>query len=110
MKLKERIESFSELGEILRNCLKDKSGMYSSDLEKLINNQQFKNPWFTPENVRMAIKAISDELTYENLTRWTNSYPALDSVSRPSNVGVIMAGNIPLVGFHDFLVRTYFRQ
>jgi hypothetical protein len=103
MKLTERIESFSELGEILRNCLRGKSGRFSSDLEKLIYNQQFINPWFTPENVRMAVNAISDEITYENLTKWTNSYPALDSVSSPENVGVMMAGNIPLVGFHDLL-------
>jgi hypothetical protein len=103
MILTERIESFSELGETLRNCIENKTSRYSSDLEKIINNQQFKNPWFTPENVRMAVKVISDELTYENLTRWTNMYPALYSANSPVNVGVIMAGNIPLVGFHDFL-------
>ena len=103
MKLTERIESFSELGETIKNSMEVKPSKYSSDLEKLINNQQFNNPWFTPENVRMAIKAISEELSYDNLTRWTRSYPELYSETSPSNVGVIMAGNIPLVGFHDFL-------
>ncbi len=76
---------------------------YSSDLENLINDQQYKNPWFTPDNVRMAIKAIADELTYENLESWTSSYPELNSKRKSINVGVVMAGNIPLVGFHDFL-------
>ncbi len=103
MTLNERIESFSELGRILRNSLEGADTRYSSDLEKLINDQQYKNQWLTPENVRMAIKAIADELTHENLINWTNRYPSLDSVDSAINVGVIMAGNIPLVGFHDFL-------
>jgi hypothetical protein len=103
MKLNERIESFSELGKILRDSLEGADKRYSSELEKLINNQQYKNPWFTPENVTMAIKTIADELTHENLTKWTKSYPSLDSNDNVLNVGVIMAGNIPLVGFHDFL-------
>jgi hypothetical protein len=51
----------------------------------------------------MALKAIADELTNENLVKWTGMYPALANDIKPVNVGVIMAGNIPLVGFHDFL-------
>ena len=103
MTLKERIESFSELGRILRDSLAGVDKRYSSELEKLINNQQYKNPWFTPENVRMAIKAIADELTFENLKHGQNNYPEPGSDNKSANVGVIMAGNIPLVGFHDFL-------
>jgi hypothetical protein len=103
MTLKERIESFSDLGRILRDSLAGVNKNYSSDLERLINNQQYKNPWFTPENVRMSIKAIADELTYENLEFWTSKYPDLDSGNKIINTGVVMAGNIPLVGFHDYL-------
>jgi len=103
MKLKERIESFAELGEILRNSLAGRMTRFTSQLENLIDNQQFKNPWFTPENVRLAIKSIADELTYENLNKWTAGYPALNSAKDIFNVGVVMAGNIPLAGFHDFL-------
>jgi hypothetical protein len=103
MTLKERVESFSELGQILRDSLGGTGTGYSADLNKIINNQQFKNPWFTPGNVTMAIKAVADELTYENLAKWTGRYPSLDSAGKIINVGVVMAGNIPLVGFHDFL-------
>jgi hypothetical protein len=103
MTLKERIESFAELGEILRNSLAGRKTGYTSRLEKLIDNQQFQNPWFTPENVRMAVKTIADELTHENLVKWTASYQALNSENDPLRAGVVMAGNIPLVGFHDFL-------
>ncbi len=103
MTLKVRIDSFSELGQILRDSLEGKETRYTSDLEKLIKNQQFRNAWFTPENVIMAIKAIADELTADNLINWTSRYPALRSASHNMKVGIVMAGNIPLAGFHDFL-------
>lgn len=103
MTLKERIETFSELGQILRDYLDGKSTAYSCGLEKLVKEQQFHNPWFTPDNMRLAIGSIGDTLTYNNLLKWTGNYPELTSVEKSGNVGVIMAGNIPLVGFHDFI-------
>jgi hypothetical protein len=103
MNLQERIKSLSALGEILRDCLDTRSGHGCEELDKLINNQYKTNPWFTAENVRMALRAIAEELTRDNLTRWTNQYPDLLKEVRPLKTGIIMAGNIPLVGFHDFL-------
>jgi hypothetical protein len=103
MELVDRIKFFSELGETLRNALEGNSIKYSSELLTIIQTQHLKNPWFTPENVRMAVKSIADELTYDNLVKWTDSYPELEKSVKPFRVGVIMAGNIPLVGFHDFL-------
>lgn len=109
MNLEERIESFVQLGESLRNSLNDGivtnvgTGREMSLLNTLIDNQHNLNPWFTPENVRRAVTAIAEELTEENLIRWTNAYPGIDEQKKPLRVGVIMAGNIPLVGFHDFL-------
>ena len=103
MNLNDRIESFSRLGEIMRDSLAGKPSKYTSQLLQLIDTQHFKNPWFTPKNVRMAITAIAEQLTGENLTEWISNYPELDSERNPMIVGVIMAGNIPLVGFHDFL-------
>jgi hypothetical protein len=103
MNLKERIESFSRLGEILRDSLDGKPSRYSSQLLQLIDTQHIKNPWFTAENVRMAVMAIAEQLTQENLTIWTSHYPELNQERKPLKTGLIMAGNIPLVGFHDFL-------
>lgn len=103
MNLEERIESFANLGEVLRNSLAGKNNKYSAKLLKFINNQYLKNDWFTPENVRIAVRAIAGELTRENLTKWTNDYAELKENINPVKAGVIMAGNIPLVGFHDFL-------
>ena len=103
MNLEERIESFSDLGEILRDSTDGKGGRHSKIIDNLIINQEKHNAWFTPANVRMAIKAIADELTFENLKKWTDAYPAINEDLNSITVGVIMAGNIPLVGFHDFL-------
>jgi hypothetical protein len=103
MDLSERIESFSSFGQLLRTSLAGEHTDISRQLNDLINNQHLKNKWFTPGNVREAFQALADELTFENLSRWTGSYPVLNSHLTPYNVGVIMAGNIPLVGFHDFL-------
>jgi hypothetical protein len=103
MNLEERISSFSSLGEILRNTIDGKDNNNSGKLNELIDNQEKHNQFFTPENVRMAVRAIAEELTFENLSKWTNSYPALKEEYRPLRVGVVMAGNIPLAGFHDFL-------
>ncbi len=109
MNLEDRINSFAFLGESLRNSLKgnhmaeDDPGNYYSRLKILIENQEKINPWFTSDNVYRALTAVAEELTGENLIRWTDSYPGLKGKTNPVRVGVIMAGNIPLVGFHDFL-------
>jgi len=109
MNLEERTKSFALLGEFLRNSLNgsqmihEENGRDNSPLDILIDNQHKINPWFTPENVRGALTAIAEELTEENLVKWTDSYPELSKEINPLNIGVIMAGNIPLVGFHDFL-------
>ncbi len=62
------------------------------------------NPWFTPKQVYTALQNIRETmLDPARLRSWVNTY-SLSSVSMtPKKVGLVMAGNIPLVGFHDFL-------
>jgi hypothetical protein len=103
MNLSERIEAFAELGFILRSVAAGKNVKAARMLPGVMERQQSLNPWFTPENVRMAVKSIGLKLTEENLRVWTAMYPALSEKYVPLKIGVIMAGNIPLVGFHDFL-------
>jgi hypothetical protein len=103
MNLERRIESFSALGKILRDALQGIPGDHTEQLNELIEIQQSKNPWFTPGNVKTAIRAIADELTEQNLRSWTEAYPALSGESDQSRIALIFAGNIPLAGFHDFL-------
>ncbi len=61
------------------------------------------NGWFVPEFIDLAVKNIVEEmLDDEKLKAWVDHYH-FDNSIRPKNVGLVMAGNIPLVGFHDFL-------
>ena len=69
-------------------------------LEVVINRQFALNGWFSKENVKSSMLALGDQLTPEKLNEWTSNYSFSES---PKRVGLIMAGNIPLVGFHDFL-------
>lgn len=103
MDIDERIKSFAILGDTLRNALSGTNLRYSEELNLLAEQQHFNNQWFTPGNVKLAFSSIANELTPENLTRWTSAYPGLQKNKTPLRAGVIMAGNIPLVGFHDFL-------
>ena len=60
------------------------------------------NPWFTQEFIDLASKNIAEQfLTKEKLTSWTSAFNT-DNI-QPKKIGIVMAGNIPLVGFHDML-------
>lgn len=62
---------------------------------------ELANPWFTQENIAMAAGNIATQfLVREKLEEWLSGY-TMTAISR--KIGIVMAGNIPLVGFHDFL-------
>ena len=69
-------------------------------VELAIERQVHHNGWFTEESVRTSLLNLGNWLTREQLTNWTFPYSFTEN---PKVVAVIMAGNIPLVGFHDFL-------
>ncbi|MCE3295040.1 MAG: acyl-CoA reductase [Crocinitomicaceae bacterium] len=69
-------------------------------IRALINKQFHLNGWFTVENVRQSLTAWGKLLKDKNLEKWTAPY---EFTAAPKRVGLIMAGNIPLVGFHDLL-------
>jgi len=94
MTIHQRIHAFSQLGNHLGN-LSDEA------FESLAESARLENPWFTNENVRMALKGISEYLKTDSLKQWTNNYVL--EPSKPKTIALVMAGNIPLVGFHDFL-------
>ncbi|HLA56243.1 MAG TPA: acyl-CoA reductase [Flavobacterium sp.] len=69
--------------------------------DDLIKLSQSHNGWYTPEQVYFAIRSWAEALTAGNLDKWLSAY---DITERdPKTIGLILAGNIPLVGFHDFL-------
>lgn len=62
-----------------------------------------QNPWFTPEFIQLAVQSINENfLQKDKLQQWINHYHLTDTL-QTKTIGIIMAGNIPLVGFHDFL-------
>lgn len=63
-----------------------------------------QNAWFIPEFTELAVNAIAQTFLNEKaLQDWVKKYNIPGENSAPKNVGIVMAGNIPLVGFHDFL-------
>lgn len=60
------------------------------------------NVWFTKDNLNFMLNQIGKMLENENLEQWLKNYPE-KIISKPKTVGVVMSGNIPMAGFHDFL-------
>lgn len=102
MKKEERVAAFASLGETLRQALVAPPGSGPvAAFMTLAETVHIRNAWFTPDNVRHMIGAIAESLTPSSIEAWLAPYE-LGEVT-PKNVAVIMAGNIPMVGFHDFL-------
>ena len=107
---KEQIEiAFNQLGKLMIHF--GKSNIYSgfelgiteeeyNQFNELILRQKHYNGWFTEDMVRKSLLSLGGLLTKEKLSKWTNEY---EYQKKPKTVAVIMAGNIPLVGFHDFV-------
>jgi hypothetical protein len=74
------------------------------ELRAVMEEAQASNPWFIPAFVHHALAETARLLKKENLGEWTGRYPAgrLEP-GHPRTIGTVMAGNIPLAGFHDFL-------
>lgn len=102
--------SFIELGNFLRQFKLSEqhqkidvlhNDLFFEEFKNLIALSQSHNGWFTPDQVYFAIQSWADALTKENLAKWLLPYTL--STGKPKTVGLILAGNIPLVGFHDFI-------
>ncbi|MBN2682153.1 MAG: hypothetical protein JXR58_06565 [Bacteroidales bacterium] len=91
--LQKRIDSFCQLGKRMENFLQPDDYYLCEQ----------SNPWFTKENVDYALKSISALLERKNLEKWLSKYPLAKKNANPLKIGVVTAGNLPLVGFHDFL-------
>ncbi len=93
MQLSERLEAFCRLGEHLTT-------MPMPERKALAAKAKLENPWFVEENVLMALQGISRILERKGLHDWVQDFK---EPSKKVTVGVAMAGNIPAVGFHDYL-------
>ena len=93
--LSDRISAFVQLGIRLSNI---------SEEEKipLFQQAENQNPWFTQRAVAQAMEGIRVMLEAKALEKWLAPYPVLEPAS-PKQVGLMLSGNIPAVGFHDIL-------
>ena len=95
MTLKQRKEAFVELGNYLKND-------FHIDFSEKIHEATIKNPWFVKNNIKSALDSWVNQLDSDMFDAWLTPYK-INEIVVPKKVLIIMAGNIPLVGFHDFL-------
>jgi hypothetical protein len=93
LKKQDRITAFASLGNYLRSN--------DTTLEAQLQQASWQHAWFTVDNLHHALNSIATMLEYEALTNWLTD----EDFEKETNqwVGLILAGNIPLVGFHDIL-------
>ena len=91
-----RLAAFIALGQFLEKLPTD-----ADLLAGICDRVSYQNAWFTPENVKGAINGMASLLSAESLENWASSYPQEPLIHK--KVGVVMAGNLPFVGFHDML-------
>jgi hypothetical protein len=94
MTLQDRKNAFAELGKRLQK-------LDQNTLDKLALSAVNENNWFTKQNVLSALAAWSDQLEMEKIDHWTASLS--EEPKDAKSIGLILAGNIPLVGLHDLL-------
>ncbi len=95
MELKDRIELLVALGEYLAQP--------NEVLDAVIHQTYIHNPWFTKANTQRSLTSIREAfLQREALQNWVDHY-AIGNQEQKCQIGLVLAGNIPLVGFHDVL-------
>jgi hypothetical protein len=94
IKKSDRIRAFATVGDIL-------SKLSPGEKEMIFRRAGNENSWFTDENIQQSLEGVIRYLDREKLEHWTEDLPK--NQENVKKVGVVMAGNIPLVGFHDFL-------
>ena len=94
MVIEERIAAFQKLGNYL-------SAIDEGTLADLALRAKNENPWFTSQSINTALRGVTKYLEGEALSKWASGYDLRPPTVR--SVAIVMAGNIPLAGFHDFL-------
>ena len=110
MNLEQRIDAFVKLGKFISQFTSDKpikkeniayNDLFFEGFLHQIKLAEEHNGWFTKDNIYFAISGWSNLLVKSNINQWIDKY--YFNTNKSKKVAIIMAGNIPLVGFHDFL-------
>jgi hypothetical protein len=94
MVIEERIKAFVQLGEYINTLPEEK-------FKTLAERIRVENPWFTEDSLRMTVRGLEAFLDEKKMKTWLGGYSF--PTGPPKRVALIMAGNIPMVGFHDLL-------
>ena len=103
MNREKQISGLAKLGIYIAQFLETKPENYNEKQEifnALLRKSEIENTWFTQDNQKFALKQWIALLTPSNLNEWLKNY---ESSSKAKRVGLILAGNIPMVGFHDVI-------
>lgn len=98
-----QISGLCKLGLYLRNFLDQDPDQYDEEQQafsQILKRSEIENQWFTPDNLRFTVKQWAHLLTEESVHAWLQAYRVS---STPKKVGLVLAGNIPMVGFHDVI-------
>lgn len=93
-------EILSTLAKRTKDFSEDPTAETDSEFGTVLRKATATNPWFTPSSIAEALGALAYMVRPEALQKWLSSYP-IEKSSGQKRVGLILAGNIPMVGFHD---------
>ena len=104
MDINQRLKAFVALGIKLKSILNETCDQeLTNDFKTVLEISIAKNLWFTEDSIKQSLSAISTWLSEEAISAWLETYVEGLENQKKETVAVIMAGNIPLVGFHDYL-------
>ncbi|MDQ8750705.1 acyl-CoA reductase [Elizabethkingia miricola] len=98
-----KIRGLGGLGSFLKEFLTKNNNEYTpleEEFQGLLLRSEIENPWFTQDSLRYALESLAEVLNEAAIGSWTEKYPFSGTSKR---VGLILAGNLPLVGFHDVM-------
>ena len=94
MNLEDRLAAFEKLGNYI-------DAIDEGDFSELAQRARDENSWFTTESIRQSLAGIGKLIDSNKLKQWTSRYHL--NTSKTKNIALVLAGNIPAVGFHDLL-------
>ena len=99
------LKAFHELGDFLTEfCDETPHGedAWHRELQEIVRKAGQQNSWFTKDNILFALQHWGHVLKAHTIASWLKDYPE-PRAKTPKTIAIVMAGNIPLVGFHDFI-------
>lgn len=101
-----KTKALVELGRFIREFLNSSTQTnemdLASELEGVLRRSELENPWFTQENLRFALQSWADSFQQNTLENWLANYE-ITTANDQKKVGIVAAGNIPLVAWHDIM-------